>query len=128
LDGTIEGALAVAAAMCALFLLLGSRAARARSVPLLLAAYTVVTFVVSPLTNLVSRHIEARADAHALALTHDPETYVAAQRKLALSGLDDLEPSDLLYVLFFNHPSAPERIAMARDWQRQHPGAEPLEP
>ena len=120
LTGTVEGALAVAAAMCALFLLAGDRVARARSVPLLLAAYAVVGFAVSPLTNLLSRHIEARADAHALALTHDPQTFIDAQRGLAVSGLDDLCPSTLLYVLFFDHPSAPERIAMARDWERQH--------
>jgi STE24 endopeptidase len=120
LTGTLEGALAVAAAVCALFVLFGDRVARARSVPLLLATYTVVGFAVSPLSNLISRHIEARADAHALALTRDPETFVQAQHDLAVSGLDDLRPSRILYVLFFTHPSAPERIAMARDWQRQH--------
>ena len=120
LTGTLEGALAVAAAVCALFLLLRDRVARARSVPLLLATYAVVGFAVSPLSNLISRHVEARADAHSLELTRDPETFVQAQRKLALSGLDDLQPSRLLYVLFFSHPSTPERIAMARDWERQH--------
>lgn len=120
LHGTIEGAVVVAAAACALFLLFGSRVARTRSVPLLLATYTVVGFAVSPLTNLISRHIEARADAHSLALTRDPQTFIQAQRDLALSGLDDLSPSRVLYVLFFTHPSTPERIAMARDWERQH--------
>src|SRR4029077_421881 len=48
LHGTIEGALAVAAALCALFLVFGDRVAQARSVPLLLATYTVVSFAVSP--------------------------------------------------------------------------------
>ena len=79
----------------------------------------------SPLTNLVSRHIEARADAHSLALTRDPRTYVEAQKKLAVSGLDDLEPSPVLYALFFSHPAPAERIAMARDWARQHGVPEP---
>ena len=123
LVGTIEGAVAVAAAMCALFLLVGGRVADPRRVPLLLALYAVVTFAVSPLTNLISRHIEARADAHSLTLSHDPQTFIQAQRDLALSGLDDLRPNDILYVLFFNHPSAPQRIAMARDYERQHPSA-----
>jgi STE24 endopeptidase len=120
LHGTLEGAVAVAAAMCALFLLFGERVGQARSIPLLLATYAVVGFAVSPLSNLVSRHIEARADAHALQLSRDPSSFVEAQRDLAVSGLDDLEPSRVLYVLFFDHPSTPERIAMARDWQRQH--------
>lgn len=120
LTGTLEGALAVAAAICGLFLLFGDRVARARSVPLLLATYAVAGFAISPVSNLISRHIEARADAHSLELTRDPETFVQAQRKLALSGLEDLRPSGVLYVLFFNHPTTPERIAMARDWERQH--------
>jgi STE24 endopeptidase len=97
-------------------------AADPRLVPLLLATYAVVSFVVSPLTNLVSRHIEARADAHALTLSRDPVDFISAQRKLAIDGLDDLEPPTVLYVLFDDHPTAPQRIAMARDYQRQHPG------
>jgi len=125
LHGTIEGALVVAAAMCALFLLVGARAAQPRYVPLLLALYAVVGFAVSPLTNVISRHIEARADAHALQLTHDPVDYVNAQKRLALAGLDDLKPSPVLYALFFNHPSPIQRLAMARDWARQHHAPEP---
>ena len=125
LHGTLEGALAVAAAVCALFLLLGARVGDPRTIPLMLALYAVVGFAVSPLTNLVSRHIEARADAHSLQLTRDPQTFIAAQKKLAIAGLDDLKPSPVLYVLFFNHPAPAERIAMARDWQRQHPTASP---
>src|SRR5262249_33964495 len=116
LHGTIEGALIVAAAMCALFLLLGARAGDPRRAPMLLALYVAVSFAVSPVTNLVSRHIEARADAHSLALTQDPQSFIDAQRQIAVSNLDDLEPDDILYVLFFDHPSTPERIAMARDW------------
>jgi len=111
--------------MCALFLLLGASAGDPRRVPLVLALYAVVGFAVTPLTNVVSRHIEARADAHSLALTRDPQTYVEAQKKLALSGLDDLKPSQVLYVLFFSHPAPAERIAMARDWARQHHVPEP---
>ena len=125
LHGTLEGALAVAAAMCALVLLLGAGAGDPRRVPLVLALYAVVGFAVTPLTNVVSRHIEARADAHSLALTRDPQTYVEAQKKLAVSGLDDLKPSRVLYVLFFSHPAPAERIAMARDWARQHHVPEP---
>jgi STE24 endopeptidase len=120
LMGTIEGAVAVAAGMCALFLLVGGQVADPRRVPLLLALYAVVTFAVSPLTNVISRHIEARADAHSLRLSHDPQTFIQAQRDLAVTGLDDLRPDQALYVLFFTHPSAPQRTAMARNYERQH--------
>ena len=132
LHGTLLGALAVSSAMCFAFVLFhdGGRlprhvgatgAADPRAVPLLLATYAVVSFLTAPVSNLVSRHIEARADAHSLVLTADPQTFVAAQRKLAIGGLDDLNPPWVLYVLFDTHPTAPQRIAMARDYERQHP-------
>ena len=132
LHGTLLGALAVAAAMCGAFVLFhegaplprrvgANGAADPRAVPLLLATYAVVSFAVTPVTSLVSRHIEARADAHSLELTRDPVDFIAAQRKLAVNGLDDLDPPKILYVLFATHPTAPERIAMARDYERQHP-------
>ena len=132
LHGTLEGALGVAAAMCAAYLLFGrgrslprrvgaTDAGDPRAVPLLIAAFVVVSFVISPVTNLVSRQIEARADVHSLELTHDPQTFISAQRKLAEAGLDDVDPSPVLYVLFFGHPSPVQRLAMAEDWIRQHP-------
>jgi STE24 endopeptidase len=132
LHGTLLGALAVAAAMCGAFVLFrdgaalprrvgATGAADPRAVPLLLATYAIVSFLVTPVTTLVSRHIEARADAHSLKLTHDPTDFISAQRKLAVNGLDDLDPPRVLYVLFADHPTAPQRIAMARDYERQHP-------
>jgi STE24 endopeptidase len=131
LRGTLEGAIGIAAAMCLAGALLGNDRrlprlggarglADARIVPLLLASYTVLNFAISPLYNVVSRHIEARADMHSLALDRDPTAFVEAQRNLATSGLDDLSPSPILFVFFFDHPTTPARIAMARDWARQH--------
>jgi STE24 endopeptidase len=135
LRGTIEGALGVGAGVCLLYLLMSSPAvlkrsgadapADPRSVALLLFFVAAATFVVTPVQNLVSRHIEARADIHALNVTHDPATYIGVQRRLALTGLSDLHPNSAIYVLFFDHPSAPQRIALARDWARQHHVAVP---
>jgi STE24 endopeptidase len=133
LRGTLLGALAVAAAMCGAFVLFregaplprrmgATGAADPRVVPLLLATYALVSLAVSPVSSLVSRHIEARADAHSLTLTSDPADFVSAQRKLAVNGLDDLDPPEVLYLLFADHPTAPQRLAMARDYERQHPG------
>jgi STE24 endopeptidase len=73
----------------------------------------------------VSRRIEARADVHALDLTGDPATFVASERRLAVANLSDLDPNPLVYGLFATHPSAPERIALARDWARLHGVAAP---
>lgn len=128
LVGTLLGAIAAAAAVLALALVLSAGPLRRRVgatgmgdprvVPLVLLLVAVAGLAVAPATNLVSRRIEARADVHALDLTRDPATFVASQRRLALSNLADLEPNPLAYALFATHPGVTERLALAREWQR----------
>ncbi|GAA2837657.1 hypothetical protein GCM10020220_028240 [Nonomuraea rubra] len=65
---------------------------------------------------MISRHIEARADVHALDLTGDPAMFIAMQKRLAITNISDLSPDAVEYVLYASHPSGPERIAMARAW------------
>lgn len=128
LVGTALGALGAAAAVCALALALSwapllRRAgadgmADPRVVPLVLALVAVTSLVVAPASNLVSRRVEARADVHALDLTRDPGTFVATQKRLALTNLSDLDPHPLAYALFATHPGVTERLALAREWER----------
>ena len=68
--------------------------------------------------NLVSRHIEARADVHALDLTRDPEAFVAMQRDLAVTNLSDPDPPAAWQWFFGSHPTAAQRVAIAQDWER----------
>jgi STE24 endopeptidase len=128
-DGTLTGALGAAAAMPLLFLLLSSTAllrragvdgvADPRGLMLVAFLVTALTTATGPLQALVSRRVEARADVHALDLTRDPDTFVASERRLALTNLADLEPNRALYLLFASHPSTPERIELARAWARR---------
>ncbi|MEV0664374.1 M48 family metallopeptidase [Actinomadura luteofluorescens] len=145
--GTLVGALGVAGALCLLYLLMtsprllrragldpagpgsggtgrdarsGGGAADPRSVALLLALVTAGTTLAAPVQNLVSRRIEARADAHALNLTRDPATFVSMQHALSVRNISDLDPDTAEYLLWLTHPSGPDRIAMARDWARLH--------
>ena len=60
-------------------LLLGARMADPRRTALLLALIVAGTTLASPVQNLVSRRIEARADYHSLHLTNDPKDFVAMQ-------------------------------------------------
>lgn len=138
LHGTVEGALGFAAGVCLLFLVTGSRRVlrRAgvaevtdpRAVALLLGLVAWLGFLATPVQNLVSRHIEARADVHSLNLTHDPRTFVRVQHALAVHDLSTLDPSPPLYIWFFDHPTGPQRIALALDWARIHhvPAPAPL--
>lgn len=129
LVGTLLGALASAAGVCALALVLTSRRllrrvgatgmADPRVVPLVVLLVAVTTLVTAPASNLVSRRIEARADVHSLELTGDAATFVQSQQRLALTNLSDLDPDPVAYALFATHPAVAERIALARAWERQ---------
>jgi STE24 endopeptidase len=65
--------------------------------------------------NLISRRIEARADQHALRLTHDPATFAAMQLRLAEVNFADPHPPRIEYLLFATHPDTVERLAAARE-------------
>ncbi len=128
LHGTLVGALGAAFGACALFVA-GNLLRRRTGVPslgdpkaaaLLVGLVSLGTVLSGPAQNLVSRHIEARADAHALEITEDPVTFAAMQRNLAVRNISDLSPSPLEYVLYSSHPTSPQRIAMARSWALLH--------
>lgn len=94
--------------------------------PFLLATVSVLGFVGGPAEALVSRHIEARADAVALEITGEADTFARMQRTLAVTALSDLDPPRVLYWWFASHPTAPERISMARTWAGAN--AQPVPP
>jgi STE24 endopeptidase len=129
LVGTLVGALLAAAGVCGLYLLLSSERVLARVgasgpgdprvLPLVLFLAAVVPLLLAPLSNLVTRHVEARADVHSLELTGDVPTFISTEQRLARTNLSDLDPSPLVYGFFFTHPSSPERIALARAWERR---------
>ncbi|NYH42474.1 STE24 endopeptidase [Micromonospora jinlongensis] len=127
--GTLTGALGAAAAVVALYLL-GSwgpllrlagvdSVAQPSAFPLLLALVTVAGLIAAPVQALMSRRVEARADAHALALTRDPEAFESMQRRLGSVNLGDPDPPRWEYLYSASHPSTVERIAAARAYARE---------
>ena len=132
MHGTIIGALSGAAGVCALYLLLSwqpllhrvgaTSAGDPRVLGLVLFLGVAGPLLVSPLTNLVSRHIESRADVHSLDLTHDVPTFIASEKRLSTVNLSNLSPGPLVYGLFFDHPSGRTRIHMAMQWKAAHLG------
>ncbi|GAA3509390.1 STE24 endopeptidase [Streptosporangium album] len=135
LYGTLVGGLGAACGACLLYLLTSWRPLRRRTgsdsaadpkaVGLLMGLLSLVTFLSGPAQNLVSRQIEARADVHALDLTRAPAVFVSMQKRLSVTNISDLTPDALEYVLYGSHPTAPERIAMARSWARLNGIREP---
>lgn len=135
LHGTLLGAAGLAAGVCLLYLVLTwapalrragvSALGDPRSLALVLLAVTVLSTLSGPLQMLISRRIETRADVHALELTRNPRTFVEMQRRLAVTNLSDLDPSPVVFALFSSHPTAPQRIAVARAWARANDVPEP---
>lgn len=132
LTGTLMGALGAAAGVAALGWLVTSPRLRRRTgadspgdpriIPLVLFLMAVGTVVSTPVQNLVSRHVEARADVHALDLTADPDAFVDMQRGLAGANLSDPDPPAAWQWFFGSHPTTAQRIALAQDWERlEHP-------
>lgn len=124
--GTLLGAVGLALAVCILALLGRSdwllaragveRLGDGRAVALVLVLVAGFALVAGPAQAFLSRRIETRADVSSLELTRDAETLVAMQRRLALRNLADLDPSPVVFGLFASHPTAPQRIAVARGW------------
>jgi STE24 endopeptidase len=128
LTGTLMGALGAGAGVAALgWLLTSPRLLRRvgaqapgdpRVIPLLLFLLAIGGLLSAPVQNAVSRHIEARADVHALDLTQDPEGFAAMQRNLAVTNLSDPDPPAGWQWFFGSHPTVAQRVAMAQDWVR----------
>jgi STE24 endopeptidase len=135
LRGTAEGALGAAAGVCVVFVLVGSPRLRRMadvtdvhdpsSLALLMALIALLGALSTPAELLISRRVEARADAHSMDLTHDPGTLIAMQRQISETNLADPDPPWPEVLFYATHPTAPQRIAQARTWAKLHGQAVP---
>jgi len=85
-----------------------------RAVVLLLAISTTAPLAAAPVSNLVSRRIEASADVYALQTTDNVPAFIRMQHDLATSNLSRLDPTWWQTLLFATHPDPAWRIAQAR--------------
>lgn len=95
--------------------------AKPEAVPLALLVFVVLQLLSGPLMNIVSRHEEAEADWSALRATRDPSAARSLFRHLATTSLGDPDPPGWSYVLYADHPTIVQRIAMVDAWQQRNP-------
>ncbi len=88
------------------------------AVPLGLLILVAVQIAVAPLQSLVTRHLEAEADWVALEAARDPAAQTALFRSFASTTLEQPDPGLVQYVLFEDHPTLMQRVAMAQAWRR----------
>src|SRR6476646_1283815 len=83
--------------------------------PLLMLIFATYAFLLTPVTNTMSRTIEREADIFGLNAAREPDA--AAMVALKLGKYRKMEPTPLEEFLFFDHPSGRSRIRMAMDWK-----------
>ena len=82
------------------------------AIPALALATAVVATPTGLIANRLSRAVERRADAYALALAGAPDAFVSFERAIALQNVADLNPPRWVKLLA-THPSTLERIGAA---------------
>ena len=81
--------------------------------PLLVLVGAAVVMVLAPVSNVMSRRHERRADKYALELTKNPAALVSSLRRFGEQTLAEERPSRLVEWLFYTHPPMAERMSAA---------------
>ncbi len=86
--------------------------------PLLVALAALYFFLLTPVTNTITRTHEAEADLFGLNAARQPD----GRAEVVLQHAEDrkLSPGPLEEFIFFDHPSGRNRILMAMRWKAEH--------
>ncbi len=86
--------------------------------PLLVALMSIFMFAAAPLTNSITRSMEAEADLFGVNAVRKPDAFSTVVLKLA--DYRKLDPGSLEETLLYDHPSGRSRIAMMMAWKKEH--------
>jgi STE24 endopeptidase len=98
---------------------------RPEAIPLAILVFVVWGLLTTPLQAAVTRHMEAEADWMALKTTRNPASVQSLFQRFSTTGLSDPDPPTAPYLVFYDHPTFAQRIAMARAWARREGRPEP---
>jgi len=87
--------------------------------PLAMIVLSFYFFVMTPVTNTITRTMEFEADMYGLNAARQPDG--EANVDMLLGEYRKLDPSPLEEFLFFDHPSGRTRITAAMRWKAEHP-------
>jgi STE24 endopeptidase len=88
--------------------------------PLIVLLFSAYMFVMTPVSNTITRTEEIEADAFGLNAAAEPDGF--ADVALILSEYRKMHPGNLEEIVFFDHPSGYNRILMAMTWKAEHLG------
>jgi STE24 endopeptidase len=84
--------------------------------PWLILILAMLVLVLQPALNWYSRRLERAADETALALSNNPQAFIALMTKLTDQNLAEAEPGQWAKLLFYDHPTYNERIKLAHNY------------
>jgi len=90
------------------------------ALPLLLLIFTFLAAIASPLLNAYSRKAETQADAFAITLTRDPDSFIDAMTRLTNQNLAVADPPKWDEFIFHDHPSYNKRRETAEYFKRKN--------
>jgi Zn-dependent protease with chaperone function len=93
------------------------------ALPLAIALFGVIFFLLTPLQNLIVRSYEGEADAFGLNASREP--YGWAMSAMRLSTYRKLNPGKIEAFLFYDHPSGYQRVHAAMIWLKENQPARP---
>ncbi len=80
-------------------------------IPLVTLYFGAASLIMQPLTNWLSRRMEAHADRMAVQTTGNQGAFVSLMEKLAAQNLSVRNPHPVIKIIFYDHPPVDERIA-----------------
>jgi STE24 endopeptidase len=90
------------------------------NLPLFILTFTVLSFVLMPALNGLSRFHERQADRYAFTSITSVGPFISSMNKLADQNLAERTPSRWVEWWFHSHPSISRRIATAEAWSKSH--------
>ena len=87
--------------------------------PLAIAVLAIYFFVMTPVSNTITRTMEYEADMYGLNASQQPDG--EANVDLMLGEYRKLDPGPFEEFIFFDHPSGRTRITAAMRWKAEHP-------
>jgi len=91
------------------------------NLPLLVLTFTVLSFLLMPALNALSRFHERQADRYAFESIPDVRPFISSMNKLADQNLAERVPSRWVEWWFHSHPAIARRIEAAEAWARANP-------
>jgi STE24 endopeptidase len=86
------------------------------NLPLIILVVTILSFLLMPALNAISRRQEREADLYAWENIPKVESFISSMQKLADQNLAERTPARWIELLFHSHPSIGKRVAAAELW------------